>query len=175
MNDHPSLGIPGLCILAGIVITLFGGYKCVKGHIYGVAAEHESTTVGRIVGVSYGRFEAYRYDFSVNELKMDDYSEVCETPLKPGACFNYGPVLVYYSFEPYSNSRLQDFAVASGDSFRIGKVALIIGLPLIVFPSIALVILPRKNKCEDEDGPAEEEPRGEEDGEPDEIHVVPDK
>jgi hypothetical protein len=56
--------------------------------------------------------------FLVNGVKMDDYSEVCPTPLAPGACFNEnGLVLVYYSYQPYPNSRLEDFAIASSHAY----------------------------------------------------------
>jgi hypothetical protein len=115
----------------------------------------------------------YQYVFSVNGVRMDDYSEVCATPLAPGACDNHGPVLVYYSFQPYSNSRLEDFAVASAHAYRIGSPALAIGLPLFVLSLAALIILARPDKREDDPDPEAEKGRSRSDDVPDVIHIVP--
>ena len=93
---------------------LIGGYQCIRGHNYSVAAQHETTTVGNIERVHVStKGTTYFYQFSINGVRMDDYSDVCRTPLAPGACNNHGPVLVYYSYQPYANSRLEDFAAAS--------------------------------------------------------------
>lgn len=106
---------------------------------------------------------------------VDDCSEVCETELKPGACYNYGPVLVYYSYQPYQNSRLQDFAIARRDAFRIGEFAFVIGLLLLVLPSIALFVFPRKGKSDDDSNSEEEELERKSCDELDDLHVVPDR
>ena len=151
----------GVFIFFGVILTPFGCYECIKGHDYRVAAEREATTVGHIVYVPHRR-GAYKYEFSLNGVKMDDSSGVCATPLTPDACSNYGPVLVYYSYQPYPNSLLQDFAVAGNNAFRIGKFLLAIGLPLLVFPSTALAVLLRKNKRAT-------------DSNPDAIHIVPEE
>ena len=53
-----------------------GGYQCIMGHNYSVAAQHEATTVGNIVRVhASAKGTAYYYQFSVNGVKMDDHSE----------------------------------------------------------------------------------------------------
>jgi hypothetical protein len=151
--------------------TGFGCYLCVEGHDYRVASEHEVTVVGHIAHAAASRKGSYRYEFSVNGVKMDDYSKLCATPLTPDACDNYGPVLVYYSYEPYPNSLLEDFAVASSNAFGVGKFLLAVGLPLFVLPSVALAILRRRNKKEDDI--EDENGRSKHNGEPDEIHIVP--
>jgi hypothetical protein len=104
---------------------------------------------------------------------MDDYSEVCATPLAPGACNNHGPVLVYYSYQPYANSLLEDFTIASHDGYRIGEPALAIGLLLFVLSSAAFAILIRKNKSDDDGDPENEKGRSKSDNVPDVIHIVP--
>ncbi len=161
----------GALIFLGLMGTGFGCYLCVEGHDYRVAAEHEVTVVGHIVQVPASRKGIYRYEFSVNGVKMDDYSKLCTTPLTPDSCDNFGPVLVYYSYEPYPNSLLQDFAIASNNAFQVGKFLLAVGLPLFVLPSVALVVLRRKNKKEDdlEGGNG----KSKHNDEPDVIHIVP--
>lgn len=137
------------CMLMGIIGTAVGGYQCVEGYNYSVAAQHEATTVGRIVKVENGKGgPAWRYEFSVNGVKVDDYSEVCATPLAPDACFSNGPVLVYYSYRPYSNSRLEDFAVASSHANRFGRPTLAIGLLLLALSTACITIMTRKDKRE---------------------------
>ena len=157
-------------MLVGIIATAVGGYDCMKGHNYAVAAQHEATVVGRIVGV--GRHGVLRYEFTVNGVKVDDYSEVCTTPLAPDACRSEGPVLVYYSYQPYPNSLLEDFAVASNRAYRTGKPALSFGLALMVLSGASLFFLQRRTKPE-EDSDSED---GEEDSDPNDpepIHIVP--
>ena len=183
MSKSPSLGIRDLCILAGIIVTFLGGYQCVKGHAYRVAAENEATAVGRVLGMSSGRGgSSYRYTFSINGVRVDDYSEVCETELKPGACYDYGPVVVYYSYQPFQNSRLEDFAVASKKAYRSGEIALRIGLPLLIVPSVALEIFSRRGKGDDDSDSVsdssnfeDEEPERKSSDQPDDLHVVPEK
>ncbi len=158
----------GISMALGIISTLVGSYWCVVGHNYSVAAQHEDTAVGQIVGKSKGDF---LYEFSLNGIKVDDYSEVCETPLAPDACSTKGPVLVYYSYQPYQNSRLEDFAIASTHAYLIGKPTLAIGLILIVLPGTVIVVLFRKNR---RDGDSEStEGRSQHNDEPDAIHIVP--
>lgn len=114
---------------------------------------------------------AYHYVFSVNGVKMDDQSDVCATPLAPGACDNHGPVLVYYSFQPFSNSLLEDFSVASNLSYRFGKLAFAIDLPLLVLSSVAIAVLARKEKREgDSDSEVESDTPSEV---PDDLHIAP--
>jgi hypothetical protein len=136
------------CLLLGLVGTAIGGYQCVNGHNYRIAAEDENTVVGRIVPVTSGTSHAYHYVFSVNGVKMDDYSDVCRTPLAPDACKKYGPVLVYYSYQPFQNSRLEDFSVASAHAYRIGKFALAMGLPFLIPSTIGIANQARKDRRE---------------------------
>jgi hypothetical protein len=156
--DPRWAGPLALCVLIGAAGTVVGGIECGKGHDYALAAQHESTTVGRIVKVIHGKSTSYRYEFSVNGVRMDDESPLCATPLEQGACENNGPVLVYYSWQPYSNSLLQDFAEARSDAFRDGKFLLAIGLPMLILPGAALVMLLRPGKSSDSS---------------DVIHIVP--
>ncbi len=151
-----------------------GGYQCVMGHNYSVAAQHEATTVGNIVRVhTSAKGTAYFYEFSVNGVKMDDHSDVCRTPLAPGACNNHGPVLVYYSYQPYSNSRLEDFATASTHAYHIGIPTIAISLPLYALALAVIAIVSRKSKGEDDSDPEEQEGRSKSDALPDEIHIAP--
>lgn len=152
MDDTVAKGLI-FCLLAGIVGTIVGCWQCISGHNFAVAAQHESTAVGRITG--YGKHGAFMYKFPVNGVMMDDYSAVCRTSLAPGACHLNGSVLVYYSFQPFSNSRLEDFSAASADAYRIGEPALAIGLPLFVLSIAALVVLSRKGRSEAEPAPGE--------------------
>lgn len=144
--------VQAFCFLVGLFGTAIGGYQCIQARIYTVAAQHESSTVGHIFKVSSGKggTTIYHYDFSVNGVKVDDYSEVCATPLAPSACINHGPVLVYYSYHPFTNSCLEDFAVASTHAYRIGKPALAIGLPFLVLTCLDIAVLLRKDKREDD-------------------------
>jgi len=135
----------------GILGIAVGGYQCLKGHNYSVAAQHEATTIGRIVGVS--RHGTVRYEFTVNGVKVDDSSDVCTTPPAPDACRSDGAVLVYYARQPFQNSLLEDFSIASNRAYRMGKPALAIGLPLTALSGAALAILPRKKRTEEESDP----------------------
>ena len=164
------------CLLGGIFALIIGTCQCVKGHTYAVAAQHEATTVGRIDRILHGKGgHSWHYVFSVNGVAMDDYSEVCETPLAPRACYNNGPVLVYYSYEPYQNSRLEDFASAGRNAYRSGKIALVIALPVLVLTASGIAILVRKDKRE-RDADSEDKVRSDgPDDVPDDLHVIPDK
>lgn len=162
-----------ICLFLGFFGAARGGYLCVKGHNYAVAAQHEATTVGRVVGIYKGRSPAYHYVFSVNGVKMDDSSEICATPLVPGACDNHGPVTVYYSYQPYSNSRLEDFSVASIDAYRIGRPMLGIGLPLFILGFAGIVIQVRKEMRERDRDPDAKKGRSRSDNVPDAVHIVP--
>jgi hypothetical protein len=135
-------------LLAGIGGVLFGSIRCVQGRTYSVAAQHQATAVGRVVGKLHGKggSVSYHYVFSLNGVDRDDTSPVCTTPLAPGACDNKGPVLVYYSFKPFANSRLQDFTDASRRAYRAGKLGLGIGLPLLTLSIAGLTIRSRNGK-----------------------------
>lgn len=125
--------ILGICIGLGIMASAVGVDQSASGYAYSVAAKHEATTVGRITRVEHGKGGPYyRYAFSANGSQVDDYSDVCSTPLAPDACWNNGQVLVYYSYEPYANSRLEDFGVASTHCYKIGVPGLLIGLSFFI-------------------------------------------
>ena len=176
--DQSTVRIWTFCLLVGIVGTVVGVWQCIEGHNFAVAAQHEATTVGRVVRIYHGKGgPTWHYTFTVNEAKFDDYSGVCETPLEPGACYDNGPVLVYYSFQPFQNSRLEDFSVASAHDYRIGKPALAIGLPLFILTCVAIAILSCKGKREDEDeddfDPDNQKGASRSDEIPDSIHITP--
>jgi hypothetical protein len=157
----------------GFFSAFFGGWNCVTGHTYSIAAQHEATIVGRMTKITHGRHGsvAYHYVFSVNGVQFDDYSGVCRTPQAPGACDHQGPVLVYYSFQPFQNSRLEDFAVACAHSYRIGAPALAIGLPLFVLSIAALVVITRADKRDSD--PEAGRGSSKSDDVSDVIHIVP--
>ena len=140
--------------------TGFGCYECVEGHTYRVAAEHEIVTVGQITRVPETSKGRYRYVFSVNGVRMDDTSKICSTPLVPGGCENYDPVRVLYSWQPYPNSLLQDFADASNFAYRVGKFLLAIGLPPLVLGSAVLCLLSIRDRKQHK-------------GDPDALHFIP--
>ena len=168
----PIVRVLVYCLLAGIAGTFVGTYQFVKGYIYFVAAQHEATTSGRVVGMYYGKGgPAYHYVFTVNGVKFDDASKVCATPLAEGACNNNGPVLVYYSFQPFSNSLLEDFSVAGDRAYRFGKFVLAISLPILVLAGATIVILVRKDKRREDYDPNAD--RNTPDDVPDDLHIAP--
>lgn len=165
--------ILGLLIVGGLFGTVYGGYQCIEGYIYSVAARHEAVAVGRVVEISVSKGEVeYGYVFSVNGVKMNDYSNVCATPLEPGACDHKGPVQVYYSYQPFSNSRLEDFAVSSKKDFRSGKLALAIALPILILFAAAVIPKLKDNK-EDNSDSGDRVGKSLDDNVPDEIHIAP--
>jgi hypothetical protein len=118
--------------ILGAGAALFGCTQWVMGFVYHIAAERESSTVGQITKVSVGpRHTFYHYEFQVNSVRMSDDSEICKTPLKPAVCIAGGPALVYYSYEPFQNSLLEDFAVASSDAIQRGNRAWVVGVALM--------------------------------------------
>lgn len=138
--------------ICGVSATLWGCSQWITGMVYRDAAEHEISTVGQIVNISeYGRHgPTYNYDFTVNGVRMRDYSGVCDTPLTRTSCIVGGPALVYYSFQPFSNSRLGDFTVVSRDAFQAGNRELVIGVSLIVLCTAIFDVQRRMNKDEPE-------------------------
>lgn len=171
---HGPLGrVLAFCFLLGLAGTVTGGYQCIKGYTYSVAAEHEATATGRVLGILTGKSPAYHYEFSVNGVNVDDSSEVCAAPLTPNACDNHGLVLVYYSYQPFRNSLLEDFAVASTHAYRIGRPALAIGFPLLVLTCGAIAIRLRKGKGDDDADPEVQKGSSKSDDVPDAIHIVP--
>jgi hypothetical protein len=175
--DSPFAGILRNCVAFGIVSTMalgivstsLGSIQCVLGHNYSVAAKHEATTVGHILGIDYGKGGPFwRYEFSINGAKVVGRSQVCATPLAPGACLN-GPVLVYYSYQPNSNSRLEDFAAASTHAYRFGKTALAIGFTFLVLSGAGICIVARKDKRKNDSDPEDKNGRSISDDLPDAI------
>lgn len=172
--DDNAAGALALSLLLGIAGTVVGGWHCMKGHNYAVAAENEATIRGRVIGMLSGRgSSAYHYVFSINGVGLDDYSDVCATPIVPGACDNKGPVLVYYSYKPFTNSRLEDFAVASARAYRIGKPVSAIGFPLLLLSSIAIAIAVRKSEPHDDQEPEDRRWSKNTDDVPDSFHIAP--
>ena len=78
-------------------------------------------------------------------LQETTQQRLCDCP-GAGRVRQKGPVLVYYSFEPYPNSRLEDFAVASHNDIRAGIPALAIGLPLLVLSCGGFAIHMRRSQ-----------------------------
>ncbi|HTB95960.1 MAG TPA: hypothetical protein VK716_03060 [Terracidiphilus sp.] len=138
----------GFCLVLGMTCTSFGAYECLKGHNYSVAAESETTVVGRITRVP--RKGGFEYKFSVNGVNVDDSSDVCETPLDSDACFNNGPVLVYYASQPFPNSRLENFSVASTNSYQLGIPAIGMGLPFLLLPIAVKLIFQLRRRREND-------------------------
>jgi hypothetical protein len=185
--------------LGGIYLALHGVVPCIRGYTYSVAAQHERSTVGRVVRTSHrsswpghagpgaGRIvgiflwapwehrstTVYTYVFSVNGVKMDDSSDVCATPLAPGACDNQGPVLVYYSYQPYSNSRLEDFTVPSSKSYRTGMLVLAIGFPVLLLGCAGVALSKRKEKGQDDSASSGENGKSVLSEVPDDLHIAP--
>ncbi len=160
MNTSTAIRVLAPFIFLGAMASGFGCYECAEGHSYRVAAESEVTTVGHIVQAPRSRKGTYRYEFSIKGVRMEDYSNVCFTPLAPGACENNGPVLVYYSYQPSPNSLLEDFADAGSFSYRVGKFLLAIGLPPFVLCSALLALLLNRQRKQLK-------------GEPDSMHFIP--
>lgn len=171
--DGPFAGFLRFIIVLGLFATAFGGFRCVQGHIYSVAAQREATTVGRVVGIYRGKSPAYHYVFFVNGVKMDDSSEICVTPLVPGACDKNGPVLVYYSYQPFSNSRLEDFTIASSKAYRTGEIALAIGLPLLALFCADIAMQARKGDRKTDSDPQYGEGPSDLSAVPDDLHIAP--
>jgi hypothetical protein len=172
--DGPLTRILVWGTILGFFGTVFGCWQCISGHNFAVAAQHEATTAGRVVGYFTGKGGySYHYVFTVNGVNFDDYSKVCRTPLAPGACDHKGPVLVYYSFEPIHNSRLEDFSAASAHSYSIGQPLLAVGLPLFVLSIAALVVLSRSDKRGGHSDSERRKGGSKSDNVPEVIHIVP--
>jgi hypothetical protein len=151
VNKNLIVGVLPLCFLVGIVGTCSGTVQCVKGHTYSVAAQHEKTSVGRVTRISHFKgTPTWHYVFSADGVMVNDQSPVCATPLAPGACENNGPVLVHYSYEPFRNSTLQDFTVASDHVYRFGGIALAIGLPFLALSIVGIRYLVRGDEGEND-------------------------
>ncbi len=161
-------------LFLGVVGTVVGGWHCVKGHNYAVAAQNEATIRGRVIGMLSGKGgPAYHYIFSINGVELDDYSDVCTTPIVPGACDSKGPVLVYYSYKPFTNSRLEDFGAASARAYRIGKPLLAVGFPLFVLTGAAIAIVARKSKPLSDEDRESRKGNSMSDEVPDSLHIAP--
>jgi len=140
-----------LSLAVGIVCSFIGGCQCFWGHTYSVAAQHEATVVGRVVRISSGKGGPfYHYVFSVNGVSVDDSTGYCRTPLEPDACDNLGPVLVYYSFQPFRISALEDFAPSSVRAYREGTIWLAVGLIMFIAGFIIITSMIWQNKRDDE-------------------------
>lgn len=173
--------------LCGLWATLGGIIRCIEGYTFSRDALHEKSTVGRVVSsqLEHGgrgprhlnpladQATIYHYIFWINGVQMDDHDQVCKTPLVPGACRKNGPVLVYYTYEPYRNSRLEDFAVASRNTTRSAKLPFAVGLPLLVLSAACIFILERKNISDDDSDPADQRGRSPVSDIPDDLEIAP--
>jgi len=145
--NHPFARVLAIIALCGLFGTSAGVLRCIVGYTFSLEAQHEKSTVGRLVSRNrehhfhhsiphlnpFANQEfVYHYVFPVNGVQMDDSDRVCKTPLAPGGCGKPGPVLVFYSYQPFSMSRLEDFAVAGRNTIQSAKLPLAIGLPLLL-------------------------------------------
>jgi hypothetical protein len=164
-----------ICLAVGIICCFIGGCQCFWGHTYFVAAQHQANAVGHIVRITSGKGGTphYHYIFSVNGVSVDDSDTVCGTPLEPGACDNHGPVLVYYSFQPFRISALRDFAGASVHAYRVGETALAIGLAMFFAAFIFISIMTWQNKRDDKPERGKHEDATSNGDESGVIHIVP--
>lgn len=144
--NHPFTRVLAIIAFCGLLGTSAGIYRCIVGYIYSLEAQHEKSSVGRVIsrhvqdnvrGLKrlnpFGdETFVYHYVFSVNGVRMDDYDRVCKTPLAAGVCSQAGPVLVFYSYQPFTMSRMEDFAVAGRNTAQSAKLPLVLGLPLLL-------------------------------------------
>lgn len=134
-------------LILGLGGTLYGCSQWITGQVYKTAANHQLSTVGQIVKIDDGpRHTIYRYEFVVNGVRVQDTSEVCKTPLTRTSCITGGPAIVYYSDQPFSNSRLEDFRAASNGAFRRRNRALEFGILLISASNVTYRVLVYLNK-----------------------------
>ncbi len=118
-------------LVPGIMLTLVGCVMMIIGLTYRDEARHEATTTGVIVRVIHGKSTTYDYVFRVNGIKMNDSGGACKTPLTSDGCREGGQVLVYYAYEPTTNSMLEDFADAAREKLQLGAVLSTVGLLMI--------------------------------------------
>lgn len=122
----------GNALAFGIMACAVGCFLLVTGLTDRDSAKHEATTPGVIVGIRHGRRGPYfEYEFRVNGIKMSDSSGECKTPLNPQGCGVGDHVLVYYTFQPSNNSRLEDFADAAREKLGWATVLSVVGVLLI--------------------------------------------
>jgi uncharacterized protein DUF3592 len=122
----------GNALAFGIIACVVGCFLLVTGLTDRDAAKHEATTPGIIVGIQHGRGGPYYdYEFRVNGIKMNDSGGDCKTPLDPQGCSVGGHVLVYYTFQPSNNSRLEDFAEGAREKLGWATGLSVVGVLLI--------------------------------------------
>jgi hypothetical protein len=122
----------GNALAFGIMACVVGGFLLVTGLTDRDAARHEATTTGVIVAIKHGRGGPfYDYEFRVNGIKMSDSGGDCKAPLNPQGCGVGDHVLVYYTFQPTNNSRLEDFADAAHEKLIWAARASALGVLLI--------------------------------------------
>jgi hypothetical protein len=127
---NPVPGSMRLMVL-GILLTLVGCVMIFIGFTYRDEAKHEAATTGVIVRVVHGKSTTYDYVFRVNGIKMNDSGGTCKTPLTSNGCRERGQVLVYYAYEPTTNSMLEDFADAAREKLQLGAALSTVGLLMV--------------------------------------------
>lgn len=127
---NPVSAWPRLLAL-GIILTVVGCVVILIGLTYRDEAKHEATTTGVIVRVVHGKSTTYDYVFRVNGIKMNDSGGTCKTPLTSIGCKEGGQVLVYYAYEPTTNSMLEDFADAAREKLQLGTGLSAVGLLMV--------------------------------------------
>jgi hypothetical protein len=126
-------------LMIGVGMIIGGCVQSVIGFTDRDAANHEATAPGVVVRVDYYRSSpTYYYEFRVNGGLMQGSSGDCNTSLTRVGCNAGGQVLVYYTYEPFNNSKLGDFADASRHAFRTSLLEVPIGL---LIAGVSLLVL----------------------------------
>lgn len=101
-------------LMIGVGMIIWGCVQLVHGFADRDAVNHEATAPGVIVRTDHNRSggPTYYYEFRVNGILMQDSSGDCKTSLTRVGCNAGGQVLVYYAYEPFNASKLEDFADA---------------------------------------------------------------
>jgi hypothetical protein len=141
----------------GIGAIVYGCVQSVIGFTDRDAAKHEATAPGVIVRVYHGKGTTYDYEFRVNGVLMRDSSGSCRTPLTPGDCKVGGQVLVYYTYEPSTDSKLEDFADASREALQLGIWTVPIGVLLTGGSLLARKLVGASESSEDDDDSSKED------------------
>jgi len=155
-----SLLLSKIAIIGGCVLIFFG-------FTYRDVATREVSTVGRITRVQCGgKGCGYAYVFVFNGVNVLDDREICKTPLTTRGCVDGALVRVYYDPDHLSESKLQDFVVASRENLISG--ASLVGFGLVL---IALYFLIKRAEGGSDGSPDPD--RNLDNAQPDVIHIVP--
>lgn len=146
-------------LMIGVGVIIGGCVQLVHGFTDRDAAKHEATARGVVVRVDHNRSggPTYYYEFRVNGGLMQDSSHDCNTSLTRVGCNAGGQVLVYYTYEPFNASKLEDFADASRHAFRTSLLEVPFGLLLTGVSLLVLKLRGRSDSSKDTDDPSSED------------------